>query len=80
MTSLESAVDFTALGLDGQAGKMFCDGSKQKAYRKVRKENRRRTEQQNGLKVFLAAFADSLCELCGCGFFCPSHHLSYRSV
>jgi hypothetical protein len=38
MTSWESTVDFRALGLDGQAGKMLCDGLKQKGYRKGRKE------------------------------------------
>jgi hypothetical protein len=51
MTSLESTVDFRALGLDGQAGKMLCDGLEQKACRKVRKENPQRTEKQKGLKV-----------------------------
>jgi hypothetical protein len=57
MTSLESTVDFRALGLDGQAGKMLCDGLKQKACRKVRQENPQRTEKQNGLKVFLCGFS-----------------------
>jgi hypothetical protein len=71
MTSLASTVDFRALGLDGQAGKMLCDGFQQRAYRKLRKVNPQRTEAQNGLKVFRCAFAIHFANFAVLVFFYP---------